>query len=107
MSTESFSKAKYILKFVDDYSKYVWTYFLRFKSDALTHFKNFHKLQSNTYGNIKTLRTDNGGEFTSTAFATYCKENGIKRELSVADTPQQNGVAERYNRILLDRARTL
>ncbi|KAG6469325.1 hypothetical protein ZIOFF_074038 [Zingiber officinale] len=51
---------------------------------------------------IKRLRTDNGGEFTSNEFSSFCCENGIKRELSCADTPQQNGVTERKIRHLTE-----
>ncbi|KAG6495208.1 hypothetical protein ZIOFF_043001 [Zingiber officinale] len=51
---------------------------------------------------IKTLRTDNGGEFCSNEFLSFCRDNGIKRELSCLDTPQQNGVAERKIRHLVE-----
>ena len=47
---------------------------------------------------IKILRSDNGGEYTSTKFNDFCKEVGIKRELIVPYNPQQNGVAERKNK---------
>ena len=57
--------------------------------------------------NIKYLRSDNGGEFTSNEFNDYCHEHGIKRQFSAARTPQQNGVAERKNRTVLEMARTM
>jgi len=47
---------------------------------------------------IKCLRSDNRGEFTSNEFMDLCSKHGIKRQLSVARTPQQNGVVERKNR---------
>ena len=47
---------------------------------------------------VKTLRTDNGGEYTSTEFETYLKNERIRHELTVPKTPEQNGVAERLNR---------
>ncbi|MCI19359.1 hypothetical protein A2U01_0040515, partial [Trifolium medium] len=47
-------------------------------------------------------RTDRGGEFTSNAFNDFCSNNGIKRQLTTAYTPQQNGVSERKNRTLLN-----
>ena len=56
---------------------------------------------------IKCLRSDNGGEFTSKLFQQYCDENGIKRQISAARTPQQNGVAERKNRIVQEMRRTM
>ena len=57
--------------------------------------------------NIKTLRSDNGGEFTSNEFKEICKEAGIKRELSTPYNPQQNGVAERKNRTIMEVARAM
>lgn len=56
---------------------------------------------------IKCLRTDRGGEYNSTEFKDYCKEHGIKRQLTTAYTPQQNGVAERKNRSIMNTVRTI
>ena len=56
---------------------------------------------------IRTLRTDNGGEYTSTQFQEYLKAEGIRHELTVPKTPQQNGVAERLNRTLVETARSM
>ena len=51
---------------------------------------------------IKSLRSDRGGEFTSKEFEAYCEENGIHRPLMVPYSSQQNGVAKRRNRTILD-----
>ncbi|WVZ15284.1 hypothetical protein V8G54_012850 [Vigna mungo] len=56
---------------------------------------------------IKTVRSDRGGEFTSTEFNKYCEEHGIKRFLTTPYSPQQNGVAERKNRTILDMVRSM
>ena len=56
---------------------------------------------------IKTLRSDNGGEYTSTAFASFLTKEGIKHELTIPHTPQQNGVAERLNRTLIEGVHTM
>lgn len=56
---------------------------------------------------IKCLRTDQGGEFTSSEFNKYCEEFGIKRQLSTPQTPQQNGLAERNNRTVVEATRTM
>ena len=53
------------------------------------------------------LRTDKGGEYNSRAFQDYCTEHGIKRQLTAAYTPQQNGVAERKNRSVLNMTRCM
>jgi len=55
-----------------------------------------------TERDIKTLRSDNGGEFTSEEFNKYCKEVGIKRELSTPYNPQQNGIDERKNQTIME-----
>ena len=51
---------------------------------------------------LKTLRTDNGGEYMSTEFRQYHKKEGIMHELTVPKTPEQNGVAEWMNRTLVE-----
>ena len=56
---------------------------------------------------LKILRTDRGGEYTSNEFQNYCKDARIKRQLTVRHTPQQNGVAERKNRTIVEMARSM
>ena len=69
---------KYILTFIDDYSRICWVYLLE-KSQVFHVFKKFHLLITNEAQlTIGTIRTDNGGEYTSHAFETYLQENGIK-----------------------------
>lgn len=57
--------------------------------------------------NLVTLRSDRGGEFNSAAFQDFCKENGIRRQLTAAYTPQQNGIAERKNRSIMNMTRCM
>ena len=56
---------------------------------------------------IKALRSDQGGEFTSNEFSDFCESHGIRRPLTVSRSPQQNGVAERKNRTILNMARSM
>ena len=56
---------------------------------------------------IKILRSDNGGEFTSNEFNDFCKEARIKRELTIPYNPQQNGVAERKNRSIMEAVKAM
>jgi hypothetical protein len=56
---------------------------------------------------IKVLRTDNGGEFCGKEFDQFCNKCGISRQNTTPYTPQQNGVAKRMNRILMDKARSM
>jgi transposase InsO family protein len=53
------------------------------------------------------LRTDNGGEFCGNEFEEFCKKCGIARQKTTPYTPQQNGVAERMNRTLMEKARCM
>ncbi|GJT92573.1 putative ribonuclease H-like domain-containing protein [Tanacetum coccineum] len=57
--------------------------------------------------NVKIIRCDNGTEFKNHAMNEFCAKKGIKREFSVARTPQQNGIAERKNKTLIEAARAM
>ena len=56
---------------------------------------------------VKRLRTDNGGEYTSIEFESYLKKEGIEHQYTIPKTPEQNGVAERMNRTLVETVRTM
>ena len=100
--------AVYLLTFIDDYSRKVWVYFLKRKSEVFETFKKWKILIENQTGKkIKRLRTDNGLEYLSGEFNRFCADAGIARHKTVRGTPQQNGVAERMNRTLLERARCM
>ncbi|KAG6477308.1 hypothetical protein ZIOFF_066561 [Zingiber officinale] len=101
--TTSYSEGNYMLLFVDDYSRFTWVYFVKHKPETFSIFLDFKKIVEGELGRkIKTLRIDNGGEFCSNEFLSFCRDNGIKRELSCPDTPQQNEVAERKIRHLVE-----
>ena len=83
-------------------------YLLAEKSEAFLHFKSFQKMVEKEKGlPVRCLRTDRGGEFNSREFTDYCKQNGIKRNLTTAYTPQQNGVAERKNQTVMNMVRCM
>lgn len=99
---------RYIINFIDDYSRKCWTYFLTEKSEAFNKFKEFRMEAERETGELLVcLRTDRGGEYNSRTFQDYCTEHGIKRQLTTAYTPQQNGVAERKNRSVLNMTRCM
>ena len=82
--------------------------FLKAKSEAFNEFKVFKAWAENhTQKSIKILRSDNGGEYTSKEFNEFCKNHGIARQLTISYTPQQNGVAERKNRTLMEATRCM
>ncbi|PKA46818.1 Retrovirus-related Pol polyprotein from transposon TNT 1-94 [Apostasia shenzhenica] len=108
MRIESLSGSRYFILFIDDYTRMNWVYFLKNKSEALEAFKIFKAFVERQSGYfIKVLRTDRGGEFLSHEFKAFCEENGIHRELTAPYTPEQNGVAERKNRTIVEMARSL
>ena len=108
MQTRSLGGASYFVIFIDDRSRYTWVYFIRRKSDIFEYFKEFRTMVEKQTGKyIKILRSDQGGEYKSKAFNTYCKSNGIQQQFTVPHTPQQNGVAERWNRTLVESARSM
>lgn len=98
---------RYILTFIDDFSRKTWLYFLAEKSQTLECFKQFRTLVENPTLKIDTLRTDRGGEYISQLFTSYCTATGIKRQLTAGYSPHQNGVAERKNRTLLEGIRSV
>ena len=108
MHTESIGGRKYFVTFIDDYSRCCAVYFVRHKSEVLDKFKEFEAITTNECGHrIGTLRIDNGGEYLSAEFKTYLKSKGIRHQLSVPYSPEQNGVAERMNRTLIESARSM
>lgn len=100
--------AVYFLTFIDDYSRYGYVYLLSYRHEALNMFKRFiAEVETKLDQKVKTLRTDRGREYLSDMFKGFCEEKGIQRQLTIPYTPQQNGVAERRNRTLLDMVRSM
>ncbi|KAK2966238.1 hypothetical protein RJ640_008221 [Escallonia rubra] len=99
---------RYFVTFVDDFSRMTWIYFMKNRSEVFAHFSAFCveiKTQFNVPVHI--LRSDNAKEYMSGSFQNYMNQHGILHQSSCADTPAQNGVAERKNRHLLETARAL
>ena len=108
MQTTSLSGYVYYASFIDDYSHKTWIYFLKKKDEVFERFKEFKALRENlSERKIKILRSDNGGEFTSNEFNDFCKEAGIKRELTIPYNSQQNGMLERKNRSIMEAVKSM
>ena len=108
MQEKSLGGGEYFLTFTDDKSRYTWIYILKKKDQVFDCFLTWKALvEKQSKRKLKTLRTDNGGEYTSTKFEKYLREEGIRHETTVPKTPQQNGVAERLNRTLVESARSM
>ncbi|CAJ2672444.1 unnamed protein product [Trifolium pratense] len=102
------SGKRYLITFIDDYSRKIWVSSLSEKSQAFVSFKNFKSMvEKETRASIQCLRTDRGGEFTSHEFNSFCSSHGIKRQLTAAFTSKQNGVAERKNQTIMNMVRCM
>lgn len=100
--------SSYFVTFTDDYSRYTVVYPMKAKSEVLQRFEEYRCMAENFHDRkVKVLRSDNGGEYTSTDFNEYLTEHGIRHQLTIPGTPEQNGVAERINQTLLDMTRCL
>ncbi|GJV34535.1 putative ribonuclease H-like domain-containing protein [Tanacetum coccineum] len=98
------SKAHY--SFWED--KFSWVFFLAYKDETYDMLHDLIVgLENRLRHKVKTIRCDNGTEFKNQLMNEFCAKKGIKREYSIARTPQQNGVAERKNRTLIEAARTM
>ncbi|CAH9134446.1 unnamed protein product [Cuscuta epithymum] len=108
MRTPSVSKNRYFILFIDDYSRMTWVYFFQEKSEVFRIFKRFKNFVEKQSGHqIKKLRSDRGTEYNSKEFDQFCEDEGMKHQLTVAYTPQQNGVSERKNRTVMEMARSM
>ena len=108
MEVPSIGGSKYFLLFEDDYSRMCFVYFLKHKSEAIEHFKEFKEMvEKQTGSRIKGLRSDNGGEFCGKEFEGFLKKHGIIHQKTNPHTPEQNGMLERLNRTIVEKARCL
>ncbi|GJT93342.1 putative reverse transcriptase domain-containing protein [Tanacetum coccineum] len=107
-SVRSINHKIYCLVVTDDYSRFSWVFFLATKDETSGILKTFITgIENQINHKVKIIRCDNGTEFKNNDMNQFCGMKGIKREFSVARTPQQNGVAERKNRTLVEAARTM
>ena len=112
---------RYTMIFADDYSGCLFTYFLKEKSDAakatekfLADIAPYGKVKTLNFfedvfpkGDIKRVRSDNGGEYISREFRDILMKHTIKHEFSAPSSPHQNGTAERNWRTLFEMGRAL
>lgn len=109
IDTVSLGGSKYAILFTDDFSKWRTIYFMKSKSETLDKVKEYLQDVSGLLRGRKVqgLHSDNGGEFISRVFKRYCKKKGILQTYTGPRAPQQNGVAERSNRTVVEMARCL
>ncbi|MCO5591563.1 hypothetical protein L7F22_045550 [Adiantum nelumboides] len=108
MRTPSVGNSLYFVTFIVDFSRFCWVYPLKAKSDVFAIFQHYVSMVENeTSCKVQTLRIDRGGEYMSSAFKDFLGKKGIKHQCTMPYTPQQNGVAERKNRSLMEMARCM
>ena len=104
----SLGGSRYFVTFIDDLSRLSSISFLKAKSEALEQFKIFKAWTENqTQKSIKSLRSDNGGEYISKNFKRFCEDHRISRQFTIPYTPQHNGVAERKNCALMEASKSM
>ena len=99
---------RFYVIFVDEFTRFTWFYPIKCKSQVLACFVSFFQTMQNLLNQkIKILRTDYGGEYATLDFQSYCTAHGILHQYTCPHTSQQNGMAERKHRHIVDIALTL
>ncbi|MBW0588622.1 hypothetical protein O181_128337 [Austropuccinia psidii MF-1] len=108
LSTPTVSGYQYFMIIIDQFSKFISVKLLKRKNEAFTHFKEFKNSAENFHSEkIKIIISDGGGEFKNNSFEQLCSKSGIKHCFGPAYTPQHNGISERGNRSIIEKARCL
>jgi hypothetical protein len=105
---QSLRGKRYYVSFIDDAKRWAYLDFLHAKDETFRSYREYEAWAKTEHDvPIKVLHSDNGGEYTGKEFVLYLKTNGTKQKLTVHDTPQHNGVAERYNRTVIEKVRAM
>ncbi|RVX23157.1 Retrovirus-related Pol polyprotein from transposon RE2 [Vitis vinifera] len=105
---KNISGTRWFVTFVDDHTRVTWVFLMKEKSEVGHIFQTFNLMVQNQFNSkIQVLKSDNAKEYFTSSLSTYLQNHGIIHISSCVDTPQQNGVAERKNRHLLEVARCL
>lgn len=108
VTPESYDGKRYVLTFIDDFTHFTAAYPIEKKSEAFHYFKIYEAMATAHFQNkICRFRCDRGGEYVSSNLKSYFQEKGIQIEYTIAYTPEQNGVAERMNRTIVEKARCM
>ena len=101
LPTPSYGNSRYVLNFIDDFSRYYWVYFLELKSEFFETLKVYKDLVENACGNkIKVIRNENGKDYVNRKLQQLCHDSGIHMQHYVPYTPQLNGVVDCKNKAL-------
>ena len=104
----SYDGKRYLVTFIDDFTHFTVCYTMESKSCVYQCFRKYESMVTTLFSSkIKRFRCDNGREYLSNEMKEYFEKQGIQFEFTVPYTPQQNGVAERMNRTIAERARCM
>ncbi|RVW54646.1 Retrovirus-related Pol polyprotein from transposon TNT 1-94 [Vitis vinifera] len=99
---------RWFVSFIDDHTRLTWVFLMKEKSETSQIFKNFkNMIQTQFQSKIQILKSDNARDYFNSILGEFLAQEGIVHLSSCVDTPQQNGIAERKNRHLLEVARSL
>lgn len=108
MQTTTPSGKRFMVTLIDDFSRFTVIRLLSHKSEVESCIKQFVEMVKNKFNKKpKVIRSDRGGEYTGKVLGDYLKSEGIQSQLTTAYSPQQNGVAERKNRSIIEMARCM
>lgn len=108
MPVKTIGGKEYVLTIIDDFSRYTIGYLLTHKSETIQCIKEYVAANQNRFGKLpQIIRSDRGGEYISNEYKAFLKTNGIAIQYTNPYTPEQNGVAERKNRHLVEMTRSL
>ena len=108
MPVETLRGKRYYITFTDDHSRLTYLCTLRQKSETFAAYQQFEAwLDRQLAAKVHMLHLDQGGEYLGNEFVMYLKRQGTAQRLTVHDTPQHNGIAERLNRTILEHVRAL
>lgn len=106
INIKSHANARYVLTITDEFTDYVWQYYLANKSDAADKIIEWHTLVKNQHADkVLEFHTDHGGEFISTQLLSYWRAHGVIASTTPRSTPQYNAIAERKNRTIMEATR--
>lgn len=99
---------RYFVTFTDEFTHLCVVYLLRKKSELFDKFKEYHAMATAHFNLcMGELRVDNGGEYLSGKMKEFCREKGVILNPTTPYTPENNGISERMNRTLVEKARSM
>ncbi|WVZ76246.1 LOW QUALITY PROTEIN: hypothetical protein U9M48_024235 [Paspalum notatum var. saurae] len=104
----SVSEKRHVLAIVDNFSRFLWVFFMEFKDEAFGFVRDLVlRLRNESHKAMRAIRSDNGGELKNSQFESFCRDLGREHQFSSPYTSSQNGVMECKNRTLVEMARTM